>query len=233
MSLELAQAETRVGIWEKERLAKDGSNSHMKERWLPDERLKVARLRAELDDIGDAIDLRVFGLPIKGGQDNPKRAHRWTVDDPDWESASSAPLMLPARINDDDDDDDDDDDATLVELWVFDRSVYLALDPDLTAVDVVALLNQEKNTRRLALQKAHSLQSMAEQLDKPRQRQRIPQEVRLEVWQRDSGRCIDCSSQADLEFDHIIPFAMGGSNTVRNLQLLCGECNRRKGMTLG
>ena len=85
----------------------------------------------------------------------------------------------------------------------------------------------------LALEKAHALQAMAEQLYRPRQRERLPHEVRIEVWQRDSGRCVECGSQEDLEFDHIIPSAIGGSSTARNLQLLCGDCNRRKGMTLG
>ena len=64
-------------------------------------------------------------------------------------------------------------------------------------------------------------------------RQPIPQEVKLLVWQRDRGRCVECGVQSELEFDHIIPLAMGGSNTDRNLQLLCETCNRRKGATLG
>lgn len=57
--------------------------------------------------------------------------------------------------------------------------------------------------------------------------------VRREVWRRDQGRCVICGSQERLEFDHVIPVAMGGSNTVRNIQLLCERCNREKAATLG
>ena len=57
----------------------------------------------------------------------------------------------------------------------------------------------------------------------------IPDDVRIFVWRRDEGRCVRCGSNADLEFDHIIPVVMGGSNTARNLQLLCEACNRSKG----
>ena len=67
----------------------------------------------------------------------------------------------------------------------------------------------------------------------PSLRTTIPEPVRHAVWRRDQGRCTRCGSQASLEFDHIIPLAMGGSSTERNLQLLCGPCNRRKGATLG
>ena len=60
----------------------------------------------------------------------------------------------------------------------------------------------------------------------------IPEEIKLFVWQRDQGKCIQCGSNKKLEFDHIIPFAMGGSNTERNLQLLCENCNRKKGKNI-
>jgi len=54
-------------------------------------------------------------------------------------------------------------------------------------------------------------------------------DVQREVWRRDQGRCVLCQSQEYLELDHIIPFSKGGSNTARNIQLLCESCNRKKG----
>lgn len=57
---------------------------------------------------------------------------------------------------------------------------------------------------------------------------RISKSVQREVWKRDEGRCVECKSKELLEFDHIIPFSRGGSNTVRNIQLLCESCNRKK-----
>ena len=57
----------------------------------------------------------------------------------------------------------------------------------------------------------------------------ILEAVRHEVLRRDQGRCVDRGSRENLEFDHIIPFSKGGSNTVRNLERRCETCNRRKG----
>lgn len=58
----------------------------------------------------------------------------------------------------------------------------------------------------------------------------IPQDVKIAVSVRDGGRCRQCGSAADLHFDHVIPWSKGGANTVANIQLLCGPCNRRKGV---
>lgn len=112
------------------------------------------------------------------------------------------------------------------ELWVTDEA-------DLSEADVAALLNEKENKKRLALQRAHALQAMTERLSTPGKRQKIPSEVQLAVWRRDTGQCVSCGSNENLEFDHIIPHSMGGSDTERNLQLLCATCNRRKGATLG
>ena len=63
---------------------------------------------------------------------------------------------------------------------------------------------------------------------KTESREVIPEEVKFAVWRRDEGRCVKCGSQENLEFDHIIPVSKGGSNTARNIQILCERCNREK-----
>ncbi|WP_231660249.1 HNH endonuclease [Hoylesella saccharolytica] len=70
-------------------------------------------------------------------------------------------------------------------------------------------------------------------IEEARTREPIPQEVQDAVWRRDGGRCVKCGSQENLEFDHIIPFSKGGSNTIRNIQLLCEKCNRSKSNKIG
>lgn len=62
---------------------------------------------------------------------------------------------------------------------------------------------------------------------KPR-REAIPRLIQREVWQRDGGCCVQCSTRERLCFDHIVPFSRGGGNSVRNLQLLCEGCNLSK-----
>lgn len=63
-------------------------------------------------------------------------------------------------------------------------------------------------------------------------REPIPEAVRTEVWRRDNGRCVKCESCEQLEFDHIIPVSRGGATSVRNLQLLCKQCNLAKAASI-
>ncbi len=66
----------------------------------------------------------------------------------------------------------------------------------------------------------------------PYKRTRIPEQVRIEVWRRDSGQCARCGNRERLEYDHIVPISKGGSNTARNIELLCEACNRSKGANI-
>lgn len=62
---------------------------------------------------------------------------------------------------------------------------------------------------------------------------KISKAVKDRVWNRDGGKCVQCGSNENLEFDHIIPFSKGGANTYRNIQLLCEPCNRGKSDKIG
>ena len=63
-------------------------------------------------------------------------------------------------------------------------------------------------------------------------RESIPESVRHSVWERDGGACRACGGKNDLQYDHVIPVSMGGANSVENMQILCGSCNRRKGASV-
>jgi hypothetical protein len=57
----------------------------------------------------------------------------------------------------------------------------------------------------------------------------IPTAVKLEVWKRDSGKCVQCGATSDLHFDHVIPYSKGGTSiTAENVQLLCARHNLEK-----
>ncbi len=57
----------------------------------------------------------------------------------------------------------------------------------------------------------------------------IPTDVKLEVWKRDKGICVQCGSNDNLHFDHILPFSKGGTSLkAENIQLLCARHNLEK-----
>jgi hypothetical protein len=60
----------------------------------------------------------------------------------------------------------------------------------------------------------------------------IPQDVKVAVAARDQGRCRQCGSTEELHYDHVIPWSKGGANTINNIQLLCGPCNRHKSASM-
>jgi hypothetical protein len=105
----------------------------------------------------------------------------------------------------------------------------------LDADEVHALLVSEQQRKRGRIARAQAMAAMGMQpQDQARRRDVIPTMLKQMVWMRDGGRCRQCGAQAELQFDHIIPVAMGGSSAAENLQSLCGPCNRRKsaGLTI-
>ena len=59
-------------------------------------------------------------------------------------------------------------------------------------------------------------------------RKKITQDIKKIVYERDNGKCKQCGSDRDLQFDHILPHSKGGSDEVENLQILCKTCNSKK-----
>ena len=125
---------------------------------------------------------------------------------------------------------------TKTSYWWFQDEFFSESD-NLDSTQVRALLLEKKEVKRRRIEKAMTLATMSESTPSDRYDSEggrdIPREVKLNVWQRDRGKCVVCGSKKRLEFDHIIPLSLGGSNTERNIQLLCESCNRTKGTNVG
>lgn len=60
----------------------------------------------------------------------------------------------------------------------------------------------------------------------------FPDDIKMEVWEKQGHICPLCGKEFDLEFmegDHIKPWREGGRTVIENCQMLCRECNRKKG----
>lgn len=57
----------------------------------------------------------------------------------------------------------------------------------------------------------------------------IPAAVRAAVFLRDRFRCVCCGATENLQLDHIIAWSDGGGDDEKNLRVLCGDCNLKKG----
>jgi hypothetical protein len=100
-------------------------------------------------------------------------------------------------------------------------------DDGLDAEDIKALVLQRKRRLEQKLRSARSLMR-AEESGRPT-RTHISDELRRAVYERDGGCCVQCGSSFNIQYDHILPVALGGATTLENLQVLCADCNRRKG----
>lgn len=110
--------------------------------------------------------------------------------------------------------------------WYWDSEDH---EPDVAK----ALIEAHEIRKRQSIDRAKTLASKGVSTNSSPRRESIPTDLRVLVWERDGGKCVQCDSGEDLQFDHIIPVAMGGATSDQNLQILCGSCNRSKGASLG
>lgn len=112
-----------------------------------------------------------------------------------------------------------------LETYAYRGHLYL-VEPNIESPEDVGLHVRDKYERDV--KSLARIRANLAEAPKLSSRERIPENVRTEVWRRDEGKCQRCGSNERLEYDHIIPVSKGGSNTVRNIQLLCEHCNRSK-----
>ena len=65
-----------------------------------------------------------------------------------------------------------------------------------------------------------------------RKRKPISKLINEGLYKRQRGRCMYCGRKvalADMHVDHKTPVNRNGSDSEKNLQILCGPCNTRKG----
>ena len=165
---------------------------------------------------------KTFSFPLVFDKKTKMRVYYAKFDTPDgspYYPDHSNPLPVMTKPNQTDG------------IWCFRRyavevseSVGEARDEILVKIKHI-VLRKEKELKRIA-KEVEAFENLAKIPSAVRER--IPESVRLFVWQRDQGQCVKCGSRELLEFDHIIPVALGGSNTERNIQLLCERCNREK-----
>lgn len=106
-------------------------------------------------------------------------------------------------------------------LYVINNERNIINDND--NIDIIIIDFEKKLNKKI-----NNIKSNVFSTDIKNKREVITEEVRHEVWRRDQGKCVICGSNRNLEYDHILPFSKGGSNTARNIQILCETCNRRK-----
>jgi hypothetical protein len=56
----------------------------------------------------------------------------------------------------------------------------------------------------------------------------LPVSIRRAALARYGTRCLLCGTTERIQVDHIVPYVLGGSDELDNLQVLCKACNVRK-----
>lgn len=62
----------------------------------------------------------------------------------------------------------------------------------------------------------------------PKKKKKIPNALRLRVYERDKFKCVYCGSRKDLTLDHVTAESQGGDTAIGNLVTACKHCNCSK-----
>jgi hypothetical protein len=91
----------------------------------------------------------------------------------------------------------------------------------------------EKKEKRRAARAVKKAPKEAQASKRSKPSRRIPARLRDQVYIRDGGCCayrspegVRCSCTHNLQIDHLVPFAKGGSTELENLRLICAAHNR-------
>jgi HNH endonuclease len=114
-----------------------------------------------------------------------------------------------------------------INVWFFNGFIY-EVKGYYTDNEIRLLILEDFDKERKYFEKLKTKFDETKESEFAFERPRIPENVRIEVWRRDGGKCAKCGSRERLEYDHIVPISKGGSNTARNIELLCEKCNRSK-----
>ena len=126
-------------------------------------------------------------------------------------------------------------DDSNMKYWLYQDKVWKE-NEDYSSKEVKLLVDAKLEKKKIRLERAEKIKERRknpEIKEEDGRSRRISQDVKDRVWNRDNGKCVECGSNENLEFDHIIPFSKGGANTYRNIQLLCEHCNRSKSANIG
>ncbi len=159
------------------------------------------------------------------GRFTEARLHAASLTPEEISTQKQLPLISPGLLAD----------RRKAQCWFFKDKIFYVYDSFLSSEDEIKLKIKHLYLKsKISLKKIEKEVEAFENFDKTQgvKREKIPNDVRLFVWQRDEGKCTQCNNKEKLEFDHIIPVSEGGSNTERNIQLLCENCNRSKGRTV-